>query len=192
MNRLISSQQSGRSMVEMLGVLAIIGVLSIGGISGYSKAMAKFKLTKAQDQLTMLIMNTRTAFATSSGYVGLNTSLAIANNILSTDMQISGQTGYAMNAFGGQVYIASASSANGVANGAFSIVFNGLGKDACTSLASSDWGADGMIGMTVSSSNKTSNTTAPTKNMQDLPLTFSSAAGLCSSPSQNSIEWWYN
>ncbi len=27
------NDQSGRSMVEMLGVLAIIGVLSVGGIS---------------------------------------------------------------------------------------------------------------------------------------------------------------
>ena len=30
---------TGRSMVEMLGVLAIIGVLSVGAIAGYSKAM---------------------------------------------------------------------------------------------------------------------------------------------------------
>ena len=29
----------GRSMVEMLGVLAIIGVLSVGAMNGYSKAM---------------------------------------------------------------------------------------------------------------------------------------------------------
>ena len=29
----------GRSMIEMLGVLAIIAVLSVGGIAGYSKAM---------------------------------------------------------------------------------------------------------------------------------------------------------
>jgi len=33
--------ESGRSMVEMLGVLAIIGVLSIGGIYGYQMAMTK-------------------------------------------------------------------------------------------------------------------------------------------------------
>ena len=33
--------QSGRSMVEMLGVLAIIGILSIGGVTGYSYAMDK-------------------------------------------------------------------------------------------------------------------------------------------------------
>ena len=53
----IKSEQSGRSMVEMLGVLAIIGVLSVGGIAGYSKAMAKFKLSKAMDQITTIIAN---------------------------------------------------------------------------------------------------------------------------------------
>ena len=33
--------QSGCSMVEMLGTLAIIGVLSIGGVAGYSYAINK-------------------------------------------------------------------------------------------------------------------------------------------------------
>ena len=37
----MKNNQSGRSMVEMLGVLAIIGVLSIGGIAGYSYAMRR-------------------------------------------------------------------------------------------------------------------------------------------------------
>ena len=36
-------QESGRSMVEMLGVLAVIGVLSVGGISGYTLAMNKHR-----------------------------------------------------------------------------------------------------------------------------------------------------
>ena len=35
--------ESGRSMVEMLGVLAIIGVLSVGGIAGYTTAMNKHR-----------------------------------------------------------------------------------------------------------------------------------------------------
>ena len=35
--------ESGRSMVEMLGVLAIIGVLSLGGIAGYTMAMNKYR-----------------------------------------------------------------------------------------------------------------------------------------------------
>ena len=45
----------GRSMVEMLGVLAIIGVLSVGGIAGYSKAMEKYKLNKQAEQLSHLL-----------------------------------------------------------------------------------------------------------------------------------------
>ncbi len=47
--------QSGRSMVEMLGVLAIIGVLSVGAIAGYSKAMFKYKLNKHTEQMNTLI-----------------------------------------------------------------------------------------------------------------------------------------
>ena len=37
------TNETGRSMVEMLGVLAIIGVLSIGSIQGYTYAMNKYR-----------------------------------------------------------------------------------------------------------------------------------------------------
>ena len=47
----------GRSMVEMLGVLAIIGVLSVGAISGYSKAMFKYKLNKQAESFNILLNN---------------------------------------------------------------------------------------------------------------------------------------
>ena len=46
---------SGRSMVEMLGVLAIVGVLSVGAIAGYGKAMFKYKLNKQTEQLNQVI-----------------------------------------------------------------------------------------------------------------------------------------
>ena len=42
-------------MVEMLGVLAIIGVLSVGAIAGYSKAMFKYKLNKHAESFNMLL-----------------------------------------------------------------------------------------------------------------------------------------
>ena len=41
--------ESGRSMVEMLGVLAIIGVLSIGGISGYTLSMRRHRANGVAD-----------------------------------------------------------------------------------------------------------------------------------------------
>lgn len=42
-------------MIEMLGVLAIIGVLSVGGIAGYSKAMLMYKMDKWKAQISDLV-----------------------------------------------------------------------------------------------------------------------------------------
>lgn len=64
----ISLRQSGRSMIEMLGVLAIIGVLSIGGIAGYSKAMTKYKINKTANQIAQLAQNIRTLYASQKNY----------------------------------------------------------------------------------------------------------------------------
>ncbi len=49
--------QKGRSMVEMLGVLAIIGVLSAGGLAGYSKAMYQHRLNKQAEQIGYILDN---------------------------------------------------------------------------------------------------------------------------------------
>ena len=46
--------QKGRSMVEMLGVLAIVGVLSVGGVYGYGVAMKKHKANELLHQASML------------------------------------------------------------------------------------------------------------------------------------------
>ena len=51
------TNQAGRSMLEMLGVLAIVGILSVGGIFGYNKAVLKIKLNRQAEQYTQLITN---------------------------------------------------------------------------------------------------------------------------------------
>ncbi|MBR2299636.1 MAG: prepilin-type N-terminal cleavage/methylation domain-containing protein [Alphaproteobacteria bacterium] len=51
----MKNKENGRSMVEMLGVLAIIGVLSAGALVGYSKAMRQHKLNKHTDEISYLL-----------------------------------------------------------------------------------------------------------------------------------------
>ena len=41
-------------MVEMLGVLAIIGILSVGSIAGYSNALEKIKSNKRKEQYNQI------------------------------------------------------------------------------------------------------------------------------------------
>ena len=48
-------RENGRSMIEMLGVLAIVGVLSVGAMSGYAKAMLKYKLNKQTEQIGSIL-----------------------------------------------------------------------------------------------------------------------------------------
>ena len=54
-NLRLPNNNSGRSMIEMLGVLAIIAVLTVGGIAGYSKAMTQFKVNKIIAETNQLI-----------------------------------------------------------------------------------------------------------------------------------------
>ena len=57
----MKNNESGRSMVEMLGVLAIIGVLSVGGIAGYTMAMKKYKANELANAVSMTIIAAETA-----------------------------------------------------------------------------------------------------------------------------------
>jgi len=54
MQNLRKTNETGRSMVEMLGVLAIMGVLSVGGVYGYGVAMKKHKANELLHRASML------------------------------------------------------------------------------------------------------------------------------------------
>ena len=47
----IKLNETGRSMVEMLGVLAIIGVLSVAGVATYQYTLTAYQAGKVQDVL---------------------------------------------------------------------------------------------------------------------------------------------
>ncbi len=53
---------SGRSMIEMLGVLVIIGILSAGGIAGYNMAMQKHRTNMLQEKIQLIVAQTKKAY----------------------------------------------------------------------------------------------------------------------------------
>lgn len=56
----------GRSMIEMLSVLAVIAVLTTGGIAGYSKAMLKWQVNQQMEIISQLL-NTMIQYRESLG-----------------------------------------------------------------------------------------------------------------------------
>ena len=152
---MIKTNQSGRSMVEMLGVLAIIGVLSVGGIAGYSKAMNKYKINKTTDQISMLVANIRTMFATQGSYKGLDNKQAVKFGIVPNDLYTAGSAAEKSitsssgitNAFGGNVYINASDLRKNDDQKAFILAYEGLTQEACITIVTGDWGSSQGSGL---------------------------------------------
>ena len=157
---MMKTNETGRSMIEMLGVLAIIGVLSVGGIAGYSKAMNKFKTNKVADNVSMIVTNIRTLYAQQKTYDGLTNKSAVQMGVVPDELITATPTGAddgLQNAFLGTVVIGATAvkGLDGEATGAnrgFFLAMNGLTKEACVTLATNDWGSGysaGLVGISV-------------------------------------------
>lgn len=207
--------ESGRSMVEMLGVLAIIGVLSVGGIAGYSKAMSKYKVNKTIDQVTMLVANIRTTFASQSSYAGFNEKQAkdygiIPNDMYSTSTTSTGDTtttaSHFTNPYAGTVKLSPSPATEGNNDSAFIITYHAIPEDACRTILTSDWGSDlgsGLIAIGVKEDDGKADTAPNLKEAyvggiakgdyhtpsDGLPYKLSDAVDKCSA--SNVISWKY-
>ncbi|MBQ8672177.1 MAG: hypothetical protein IJ525_06630 [Alphaproteobacteria bacterium] len=148
------SVQSGRSMIEMLGVLAIIGVLSVGGIAGYSKAMMKYRINKTIEQITLIAGNIHTFFANQRSYADLNSNdkmtiikkaKLVPDEMLTLDSD--GNITAMTNPFGGNVDLTGFAHSNenqvDQGKGYFCIYYDEVPEEACIDLMSQDWSATG-------------------------------------------------
>ena len=137
-----TNAQGGRSMIEMLGVLAIIGVLSVGGIAGYSKAMTKYRINKTIDQITQISQNIRILYGRQrqKNYRNLNTRILYKANLAPKEMFGSG---YSMtNAWGEYFEVYST-----LDSATFAIATQIPSEEACIELATQDWGSRDTTGL---------------------------------------------
>lgn len=157
--------EKGRSMIEMLGVLAIIGVLSVGGIAGYSKAMAKFKANKTIDLVSHTVANTRILFGSQRDYADLGTewsndvkAMAVNAKLFPDEVVRSTTSGETTttsfeNAYAGSVGLFAGHRLDTNDKKAFIVVLTGIPQSACIDLATQDWSASsgsGFVAMQVS------------------------------------------
>jgi len=119
-------------MVEMLGVLAIVGVLSIGAIAGYNKISVTQKTQALTDKIYYLQSQIRNV--SNGNYVGVNKSVLLqTGKFQDEDFQ---------NPFGGDIYVGPDSDGYlvlAVKNNAV------IPSDACTDLVLTNWGKKGIF-----------------------------------------------
>ena len=124
--------QSGRSMIEMLGVLAIVGVLSAGGIAGYSMAIESYKTQALIEKVHLISVTARNLCR--GNYAGISASMF-------TEMGKLKEEDF-KNPFGGNLTIAP----DDVDSGYF-VIDTGYNTppNACSDIVLADWGAESVF-----------------------------------------------
>lgn len=148
------NMQLGRSMIEMLGVLSIVGALSVGGITAFSKVMDLYKINQTQVQINTISAKLSAIGSENSSFSGLDNKAAIRFGAVPNEVVTNAGTGSLTNLYNGAISIEAASIGKESEDSmAYTITYNGLSKDACVALASNDWGGEktSLIGMGVSS-----------------------------------------
>lgn len=172
--------QSGRSMVEMLGVLAIIGVLTAGGLTIVGKARHQQELTQLLSETAEIVGSIKKmACDYDDGYA------SYVNMLCQSNGQPNGTT---CTINGKDSYITTSSDANvkAVPDPArlttegvnyFDVEISEIPEDACVYLASSDWGrrnTNGFLGAYFDNSGKPSSASP-----NDEPMDPTTAAVAC-------------
>ena len=117
-------QESGRSMIEMLGVLAIMGVITVGAIGMISTAMRTQKLTAVNDEVVQMVTMVRTIHGEYDDFSAMN------------GATIFGAIGMSnTNPYGGK-YALSVDPSN---PHQFIVTIDGLGKTECEALLTKAW-----------------------------------------------------
>ena len=131
------SSQSGRSMVEMLGVIAIIGLITVGAVTsvGFVDNMYRTNATLVDaDKLAKDIIDT---FSWSNSYATLN------HQFLCTEGILTCKENKAKHRWGGDIVVAPAHSGDTLAtdaisdNNSFTITYKDVPKSACEMIISS-------------------------------------------------------
>ena len=147
----MKNNQKGRSMIEMLGVLSIAGILSMSGISLYSKALYQRKISNTIDQVSELMTNMRNAFRSRREYsLPEDSHKGNCSNdkrgLIPDSMKRIDKEGCTMySAIGTSVMIVDTKNA-GIAElqKSFTIMLNdnntNIDNNACAKIATSDWG----------------------------------------------------
>jgi Tfp pilus assembly protein FimT len=133
--------QSGRSMMEMLGVLAIVASLTIGGIIAFHQAMNKNRSNKLVDGITHTVNNVKTLFIKQDQYEELSTDEAFELGIISDRFKKASDK--ITHDYGGEVKIQAKTTSDGQTY--YAIAINGLPRDVAMHIATQDWGGSGDL-----------------------------------------------
>ena len=156
--------QTGRSMLEMLGVLAIVGVLTVGGFSLVSKVNSSNQTNNVVDEISSLAAKVRTVardYSSSDGtFMKYICNGKAYPDTLECELDSNSEDTDACNC---SSFTGSADVSYSVASAAYPALFtltaSNLTNEMCMTLLTTNWGSESSTGFMDISGEETSSAT---------------------------------
>ena len=148
MKKQIKKQESGRSMIEMVGVLAVMGLITAAAFVLINSAMSSQRLSRVDDDVSGIVNGVRLLYNASADFTGVDGKTATNTTgdegkatliLLGFGGEESDGKRY-QNPYGGYYKLANSSS-----DRAFTVQVTNLGKKTCTVLAARQYPAGGTV-----------------------------------------------
>lgn len=144
----MKNNELGRSMIEMIGVIAIGGVLSVGGATGYGTLINRHRINQSIEQISLISSKLSLNGSEGNDYRNLSNYAAYKYNALPKEIISDSCTSDACelrNPFSGSITISAANlgiieSGTSSDDQAYTIQYTGLSRKECASLATNNWG----------------------------------------------------
>jgi len=131
------NNESGRSMIEMLGVLAIIGVMTVGGLNVIGRSRQMHELSQLVAEVSKVAMTSKKLACDYDDAYGSYTMFLYKSEAYSDELDY--ENGKFIGPMDSEITIDGDLST-------FEVSVAGLNSDACIQLAGNDWGKTGTNG----------------------------------------------
>lgn len=134
MKKQTKKQQSGRSMIEMVGVLAIMGLITAAAFVLINSAMSSQRLSRIDDDVAGIVNGVRLLYNSQPDFNGAETGTTSKGEDTLILLGFGNGDKAYQNPYGGKYEITQS-----VQNKTFTVTITGLGDKTCTVLAARDW-----------------------------------------------------
>ena len=145
MKKQTKKQQSGRSMIEMVGVLAVMGLITAAAFILINSAMSSQRLSRVDDDVSGIVNGVRLLYNGSADFSGVENGTPAGNDtLILLGFGKAGTGNEYQNPYGGNYVLASQNGATRT----FTVTITKLGEKTCTVLKNRKWPAGGVASAT--------------------------------------------
>ncbi len=180
--------QKGYTMIETIGVLAIIAVVGSSAVAFLNKAFLRYKITRLSQQVVEMQKSIDKRYAAKKTYDNLTVPVLITERLLPADMVY--KNGMLYHRLKG-----TATVTLGENNESYTITFNAVPRNACVELAAQNWGLDQRVildNIIIGNNKLKWKCGVGEQNCFAMPLNATQANQVCAGANnQNNISWTF-